>query len=287
MLQSPVLAGLYPHRPRLADRSRGPVTIARDDSGEPVRVTDEPIISLADHRRILDALAARTTTRADGSKTGRAGAPKHPLSTLVECGSCGGALVYRSFRATFGCQRRNHNARACPAPTYVTAVHLEGAVARRVLIRLASLEPDSPELLEVASRWLHANRPTEDAERRAALDAVAEAEALVDDLAEARYARQEFPGPDGAKRWDRLYRPALARLEAARATLASFPEVLDVSALLEPELMAESLEAADRDGDVETRRDLYRLVLDRVTVAPGRGDVDSRVSIRWAGEEGV
>jgi len=280
ILANPALAGHYP--------TKGPdgrMVPARDDSGDVVSVTDEPILSPGTHAAVLQLLDSRSTLGPTGPRR-RGAAPKHPLSGLLKC-ECGGAAVYMG-RATSGrpaafrCQRHAHSKTSCPG-VYVGAEAVEAAVARRVLSYLPALDPEDEQAERIAARWLSRVRPEDSAERTAAVSAVADAEAQVADLEAARYERGEFPGADGAARWQRLYDRALARLEAARVALAAFPDdALDVGALLDRDALREALEAGE-DAD---RRGLYTLVIDRVVILRDKDvDLDDRLRVTWAGEE--
>ncbi|MET8834934.1 recombinase family protein [Micromonospora sp. NPDC004540] len=280
ILTSPALAGLYPRRDG---------AVGRGLDGEAVTVSDEPIITLAERAQVLAAIEQRAPVTPSGSRRTVVGAaPKHALSGLLRC-ECGGPLVFDNERvqangerrhAYFRCQRQAHNGRACQGRPVVRASVAEAWVEHAVLSRLAALDPGSDAFEAVASRWLTRQDPTDDAERRAAREAVTVAEADVADLEAARYERGEFPGPDGAERWQRLYRRSVGRLNAARDVLAAFPDVLDVGGLLDPVIFAEALAT----NDTAERRALYRLALDRVTVRRAEGG-GYAFTPTWAGEE--
>jgi site-specific DNA recombinase len=274
ILANPVLAGWWPHR------VGGVIRPARGDDGELVIVTDEPILSPGEWAAVQSKLDSRSVMGPKGRRRPTVGAPlAHPLSGLMRCGRCGGPLVFQSKRGgrhdTFRCARRTQQPAACPG-FHVRASVVEDVVASRVVGRVAALEPGSPELEAIAARWLRAQDPADDAERRAAAAAVADLEAAVADLEAARYERGEFPGADGAARWQRLYDRALLRLTAARDALDTFALPMDVGGLLDPALLADAL-----SGDAASRGALYRLVFDRVTVTPPDG-----VVIAWAGDAG-
>ncbi|MGC4792539.1 recombinase family protein [Micromonospora saelicesensis] len=279
IVTSPALAGLYPRRGG---------AVGRGTDGEAVIVSDDPIITLAERAQVLAAIEQRAAVTPNGSRRTVVGAaPKHALSGLLRC-ECGGPLVFDNERvqangerrhAYFRCQRQASNGRACQGRPVVRATVAEDWVEHAVVSHVAALEPGSPAFDAVADRWLARQDPTDDAERRAAREAVDVAEAEVADLEAARYERGEFPGTDGAARWQRLYARAVGRLNSARDTLAAFPDTLDVGGLLDPMLFAEALAT----NDVAERRALYRLVLDRVTV--GRADGGGYTfTPAWAGE---
>nr|WP_161557966.1 recombinase family protein [Micromonospora sp. 4G51] len=286
MLRNPVLAGWYPHNGQ---------AVRDDETGERVSVSDAPILTPAEWVTLQAALDARVKTGPTGRLVPAVGGErKHELSGLL-WHSCGYTLAYNSPRGRqrtgrFGCGRNGANRNAC-AGIWVNEKTAEEWAEHAVMTRLAALEPGSDAFEAVASRWLARMDPTDDAERRAAREAVTVAEAEAADLEAARYERGEFPGPAGLTRWQKLYNRALARLDAANTVLGAFPDVTDVGGLADPAILAEALHGGGRAA----RRDLFTLVLDRVTVdrAEGAGRVglggrtpaDGFVFVpTWAGE---
>nr|WP_234038947.1 hypothetical protein [Micromonospora veneta] len=152
----------------------------------------------------------------------------------------------------------------------------------RVAKRVAALEPGSPAFEAVAARWLREQDPVDDAERRAAIAAVANAEAAVADLEAARYERGEFVGENGIARWTALYERAASRLAAATAAVPEDNQVTDVGGLLDAFELFESLDG----GTAEERRALYRLTFDTVTIMRDRAlPPEARFRVHWAGED--
>lgn len=276
ILRNPALAGWMPNDGR-------PV---RGEDGELVVVSDEPILTHGEFYSLQTALDARSKLGPDGRRRPAVGAPPaHELSRLLRC-ECGGANTFqrggrgvaRKGADSFKCVSNSQGASACPG-NYVNAAAITANVSRRVSMRIAALEPGESDFEAVAARWLRAQDPVDDAERRAAVAAEANAEAAVSDLEAARYERQEFPGPNGVARWTALYERATARLAAATAALPEDDGVTDVGGLLDALTM---LDGTDPDD----RRALYRIVFDRVTVMRDRSlPDDERFVIHWASEE--
>jgi site-specific DNA recombinase len=278
LLVSPTLTGHYPTK-----ASDGRTVAARDDHGDLVLVTDDPILSTGVHAAVLARLEARSVMGPRGRRPRGGRPPAHPLSGLLRC-ECGGSLVYDARngsdrRPVFRCQRHSHSATACPGQ-FIRAEALEEALAYRVLRYVPALDPDSPEAEVLRVRYLRTAAPTDSAEREVAVQAVADAEAALADLEAARYERAEFPGARGAERYQRLFERLSGRLEAAEAVLAALPEPSsNDAALFDREVLREALEAEEH----EPRRALYALVLDRVVVARGTAeDLDARLDPQWA-----
>ena len=286
MLRNPALAGWYPHNGQ---------PVRNEETGERVSVSTDPILTPGEWTALQAALDARVKTGPTGRLVPAVGGErKHELSGLL-WHSCGYALAFNAPRGRqrtgrFACGRHGANRNGCGG-LWVNQRTVEEWADHAVTARLAALVPGSDAFEAVASRWLARQDPADDAERRAAREAVTVAEADVADLEAARYERGEFPGPAGLTRWQKLYNRALARLDAATEVLAAFPDVTDVGGLLDPAILTEAL----RSGDTASRRDLFTLVLDRVTVGRaegagrtglgGRTPVDGFVfTPTWAGE---
>ncbi|WSX88805.1 recombinase family protein [Micromonospora sp. NBC_00898] len=260
ILRNPALAGWMPNKGH-------PV---RGEDGELVTVTDAPILTPGEWHALQAALDARSALNADGRRRPAVGAPPaHELSRLLRC-ECGGAMTFqRGGRGSrkkgpdaFKCVARSQGASPCPG-NYVNANAITVDVAQRVSIRVAALDPGSPEFEAVAARWLREQDPVDDAERRAAVVAVANAEAAVADLEAARYERGEFVGENGIAQWTALYERAAARLAAATAAVPTDERVTDVGGLLDAFALLDG-------GSAEDRRALYRLAFDTVAVMRDR-----------------
>lgn len=278
ILVSPTLAGLYPHR-----TPGGQIVPARDEHGDPVVVSDDPILSPGEFAAVQRALTDRTIVGRGGARRPRGGRPPaHPLSGLLRC-ECGGALVHD--RGKFRCARHTANALACPGQ-FPAADAVEEALAYRVLRYVPALDPDSPEAEAIRLRYLRAQDPADDARRGELAAAVDDARAALEDLEAARYERGEFRDTGGPARYERLRERLAARLEAGEAELAGLPSAArNDGALFDREVLRETLES----DDAEARRALYLVLLDRVEVALGRGseNLDARIRPIWATPPGL
>lgn len=255
MLRSPVLAGWLP----AAKGSTEPAIIP--ETGEPI-VVGQPIISPDERRRIALEMERRSVTapQGRGQRRGKR-AGRALLSGLARCGECGAAMSARMTQNGYACSDAGAGA-SCPGCT-ASMSGLDAYVSSRALARLAALEPGDPVLDAVAARWLAQHDP-------AGVQAASEAEATVADLAarladleDARYLRDEFPGPDGAERYTRLRGALMERADAARAEVAARPSKrVDLGPLLDTVLSREAWAVAS----MEDRRAVIALIVDRVEV---------------------
>lgn len=269
LLRSAVLAGFAPE-------GRG--GIATDTHGEPILVVDGPaVITLAERRRLLAHLEARTMTdKRNGRRIG-AGRPSSALlGNLARCGRCGGPM--RSAGQSYYCEARRSGG-SCPGMT-VSVDPLDSYVMRRVLSYLAALAPEpgedpDPRLTAVAERWLAVRQPEAAAEAQEAEAEAAEVKARLATLEDEYLLHARIP----QDRYERLHALLSERLAALESLAAAAPAPLDLGPLLDFVEAAEAAEAAEP----ALLRDVVRLVVDRVTVRPvdrrGERFSPSRVTI--------
>lgn len=275
MLRSPVLLGWLPASKGATEPARDPETL------EAVRV-GQPILSMAERRRLLDALASRTGSWKGGRKVSPGRKPRALLVGLARCAACGSSMTGGGTKANqrYACTARA-NGTACPGNT----VSLPGAddyVTRRALTYWAALEPDDPMLLDVAGILL--GRPVVDplgsAERDALEAEMAEHQARLDDLAGMRLD-PEFRGPEGRARYARLRDPLLEAIERTAAALKDVKAAEpDVGALLDPTELHEAWSALDQDAKraalAHTFASVEVLKADKMG---GRFDPESRLTL--------
>lgn len=270
VMRSPVLAGWSP-----TNRRR---SVHRHEDGTPVEVTAEPILTPGEYSALQAALESRRPARG-----GRGRSPAHLLAGVLYCGECGYRMSATGGRwAAYVCKRTTDRPgdRSCPG----VAIRIPLAndyVAQRALARLAALEPEDPTLEAVAARWLRWKAPHETAERLALEAALADAQARLAELEEARYVRGEFSGPDGLGRFRRLSAIIEGQVRTARYALDSSPaSQADLGPLLDLELSREAWAVASP----EDRRAILGLVVDSVTVrkADRLGARNDRIEIVWA-----
>lgn len=274
ILASPVLAGFMVHKG----------AILLDDHGEPVRVSESPLITVADHRRILAKLEERASVVKTGKRAGHRASPGRPptflLAGFLRCGECGAALVGNRRKppriSRYRCVGKAHG-HPCTAGS-IPSASAERAVIDMTLGHLAVLEPDDPALAAVAEKWLAKHAPEHTAERTELAERAESLRARLEDLEEARWIRGEFTDSEGAKRYERFRSRITEQLAAVENALATLPEPeIDVSALLDPVETAHTF-ASDDPATLAERREVLSLVLEQVKVFP-----NGRLEPVWVG----
>lgn len=281
ILSNPPTAGLMVHK--------GSVVL--DEDGEPIMVTDAPIITMAERRRILARLERNVSVvRKPGQRTGGKASPGRPpkflLTGFIRCGDCGWAMSCRDernrhpgTRPRYFCVGRSHGHNCATAS--IVADDLERAVADLVVGRLAALEPDDPALVAVAERWLAKNAPEYRAERDELSTRADTLRGRLEDLESARWERGEFDDAEGPARYARFRARIAEQLSAVENALKQLPEPsVNVSALLDPDAARDALSNNDA-ATLAQRRDVLALVLDEVIVYP-----DGRLDPVWASADG-
>lgn len=224
IITSPSSAGMIPHKG----------DVVRSDNGEPIIVADPPVISLAEHRAALD----RTKVNPQRKGSRPAEGVRHPLSGLVRC-ACGSPMVYQS-RAGTGRQPRFR----CAAPPTAGAPGCSTAQAHLlleqvrglVLSEFGSRDVEDAWLGEVAIRLGYAEQPSASAEIAAALEEIAEVEALLADAEDARFSGRGFRGQEGKARFDALVDALTERLQRAQRVAQQQAPVIDLGAMTDPAL---------------------------------------------------
>ncbi|WP_052666695.1 recombinase family protein [Nitriliruptor alkaliphilus] len=278
LLRSPALVGWLPAKKGATEPARDPET------REPV-VCGEALLTLAERRRLLRALEARSAAPRRGKGRGAGRKPRSLLTGVVRCGACGSAMTGGGTppNERYACALRATGG-DCPGNT-VTQRGADDHVTQRVLSRWAAMEPDDPVLLDVAGILL--GRPVVDplgtAERDALEAELAEHQARLDDLAALRLD-PEFRGAEGAERYARLRDPLLDAIErtasALREARANEP---DLGALLDPAELREGWDSLN----IDARRAALAASIDRVEVRKAektgqRWDPERRLHIVWS-----
>jgi site-specific DNA recombinase len=286
VLINPALVGWRSHHGRLV---LGP-------DGEPVSF-GESIITPGERARVLAEVQRRTTMVHNssnpsrvGGKTGSGRPGKYLLSGFARCESCtlgmvGFAPPNRGAYVAYRCVTFSDGTR-CPARAYIKAPEAEAEVLRQLTTRLAAMELGDPILDVIAERWRELTMPEGEGER-AVLDSRLEAvRGRILDLEEARFIRGQYVGAEDTARWDAM----MARLTAQRDALLEAKEKLgpspdfDLGILLDDYLSEEAWNALP----LVRRREVLKVAVDKVTIAPGRrGRVpaEERVKVVLAGEE--
>ena len=274
ILVNPVTAGMMTYKDQ-------PVY---GEDGEPVMVTDQPIITVAERRRILARRASRTSVvRKPGKRTGGKASPGRPPAYLLtrfvfcECGrSMSGSATKPGKAPRYRCTGRS-DASPCRMKS-VAVPDLDRAVIDAVLGHLAALEPGDPRLAAIARKWIARHAPEYDAQRREFAERADTLRARLEDLESARWERGEFDDAEGPERYARFRSRIAEQLAAVESALAALPEpTVDVSALLDPVETAETF-ANTSPATLAERREVLALVLERVTVRSG-----GRIEPVWVG----
>ncbi|WP_086829398.1 recombinase family protein [Streptomyces sp. NRRL B-24572] len=282
LLRSPAFAGLMPQteyedQPDGTRKYRNRVFPYQDPETLETVSVGEGIITLEERECILRLLEARTFPPA-GKRHGHEQG-KSLLTGMARCGLCGA----RMSKAGTSYQCSNHRmGRGCTGVS-ARVESIDDYVTRAFLSRLSSLEPQDPLFAVIADRWMRREDPEMFAKREAVEAEIADEEARLADLEEARYVRGEFDGMDAIDRYNRLAGRLRSRIEGLRANLLRMPDPsADISPLLATGPLREVWEA---DGAV-SRRERLGLAIDRVEVRRGRVgarfDGDERCRIVWA-----
>ncbi len=285
LVRSPAFAGLMPQTEftETADGVRkysSKVRPYRDPKTLETISIGDGIISVGERERIIRQLESRTIMR-EGQRM-----PKPEgsalLTGLVFCNVPGCGRRMHRVGGSYQCMARRAG-NQCPGASAM-AERVDDYVTGLFLTRLPALEPGDDLLPAVGERWGQRQDPETSARREAIAAEIADEEARLTDLEDARYVRGEFSGKDAVARYDRLAGRLRERTEGLRADLAKLPApALDITPLLDSETLREMWQASSP----EDRRALLRLAIDRVEVtkAARRGErfvPEDRVSVVWA-----
>ncbi|MET4620429.1 site-specific DNA recombinase [Arthrobacter sp. 2762] len=302
VLRAPQLAGYMPAKrdgrnalPPLD--SRGRIMLHYNNEGVPLQPWT-PIIDPVVWHRLQDALESRAAPRGVTKESSLLGG-----TSILVCGRCGGGMAADRRSGTTGGNYRcmKHRRSGTCEGTSVSLIHAEEHVSRAVFSRLASLDPEDPDdldlLLTATERFAAKTEDGEIAVERSALrNTIDTAQTSLERLDDDRTAGL-FDGPTGSERYKRQVRRLNQMLETAQKSLAALPASTDS---LIPWL--DSLSYSD-DGplgedspwsgwSVAERREFLKLALDRVEVIPakngrgtGRGSFNGvdRLRLVWAG----
>lgn len=268
ILLSPVLVGYLP------ESKQSPHPLRDPETGEPVQVTS-PLICHADRRLLLAALEARSRKRKGPGRL-----PKALLTGLLECAECGTGMVRSGNR--YVCPLMSVGG-GCPGTT-VGVRNAEPYITGLVLDDLAKRDSSDPALVAVSTALVARPKDRQlEAERETLRQELDEARAVLDELEDAYYSprrrKTEFPGKEGASRYERLHARALVEVERLSAAFGEVEPVEQVR------LTGEALRAAFEAASADACRAALEVVLDRVLVfkAATRGVflAEQRLKLAW------
>ncbi|MFG2906227.1 recombinase family protein [Kitasatospora sp. NPDC048286] len=256
--------------------AKGRRVALKSAGGPPVGLVDEKTAQAAQ-----TALSQQTRVPVDNKRDTR---PKHLLTGLLRCGGCGRSMPFGG--TSYVCGAAN-GGRGCPGRASVRADRAEAFIFEAWLSRLTAADVEDPILHAASERWAARIRPEETEEEKAARTALRAAEASLKRLLNDRQ-NGVYDGP-AARYFAPLLRDATEAVESARSEVERYnaPGRLALPFLsVEKDILTASWEAAD----LPMRRDLLRLVIDRITVAkaPHQGakfDGMKRFTIEWAQPE--
>ncbi|GAA4859176.1 recombinase family protein [Kitasatospora terrestris] len=284
LLKSPAFAGLMPETESVEaeDGSRkftSRVFPYRDPETLDTVSIGEGIITVGERERIIRQLEARTRMQAGKRMPKPNGTAL--LTGMVFCDVPGCGRRMHKVGGSYQCMARRAG-NQCPGANAV-ADRVDQYVSEWFLSLLPTLEPDDPLLVAIADRWVKKADPETFAKRDAITDEIADQEARLADLEDARYLRGEFDRPGALERYQRLADRLQSRIDGLRADLASLPlPAVDISPLLDGELLRPAWEASTHDQ----KRDRLSLAIDGVFISKGeRGKrfvPEQRVRVKWA-----
>lgn len=248
--------------------------IYRDKKGRRVRVGVR-LVDDADREAAVRAIKGHTKV----SQTFR-GRARHLLTGLTRCASCNRAAPVSG--RSYTCTSALHAGTRCPAPASAFRPPLEDYVTARWFARLTNADEDDPLLKVVAERWAALTRPEETAEVQEAIAMLKAAESTLERLLRDRRDGL-YEGP-AARFFEPAYKDAMTEYNKAQDILRKLggDTGVDIGFLLDAETAREAWE----DADLDLKRDLLRLAIDKVIIkrwsGGGRFDGDKRVEIVWA-----
>ncbi|MFJ1756663.1 recombinase family protein [Kitasatospora sp. NPDC088134] len=284
LVKSPAFAGLMPETETIEaeDGSRkftSRVFPYRDPETLDTVNIGEGIVTVGERERIIRQLESRTRTHAGKRMPKPTGTAL--LTSLIFCDVPGCGRRMHKVGNSYQCMARRAG-NQCPGASAM-ADRVDEYVSERFLSMLPALELDDPMLVAIADRWVKRADPETFAKRDAIADEIADQEARLADLEDARYVRGEFDRPGALDRYDRLAARLQSRIDGLRADLTALPlPAVDITPLLDGELLRPAWTAATQDQ----KRDRLSLAIDGVFISKGqRGKrfiPEQRVRIKWA-----
>lgn len=267
--QSPLWAGLVPHRDRETDEFGNPLDKWLGWKADPLLGPDgrpvscgTGVVTPSEWYAIRNRFSSRTHR---GRRGGHGATAAGKLLTgILRCPLCGVGMV--SGGATYRCRTRNEGGPAACAGAR-TAVHRANDVVSGAWIRrISSLEADDPVLHEVARRWLNYQDPERDKRAQHLSAVLAATERRTADLEEAYFVH----GRMKSDRYECLAGALGEQMCAIRAELDELRRYADLTPLMDGVLLREAWERAS----LEDQRMLLRCAINKVRLLrpSGQGD---------------
>ncbi|MEV7523773.1 recombinase family protein [Streptomyces sp. NPDC091371] len=280
MAQSPLWAGLVPHRERKTDEFGNPIDkwgwkaeplIGPD--GHPISC-GTGVVSLTEWYAIRSRFASRTVRGLRGGHGVKT--PAKLLTGILHCPRCAVGMV--SGGASYRCRTRMEGGPAACPGVRTKVDRADEAVAGAWVRRISSMEPGDPVLHEIARRWLRYQDPEQDERALRVSAALEDAERRGADLDDAYYVH----GRMKADRYERLSDGLREQTRAMRAELTELHRQSDLTPLLDGQLLGEAWE----DAPLADQRMLLRCALKKVTLLPASGQGDrtpmlDRINFDW------
>ncbi|MGK5728168.1 recombinase family protein [Streptomyces sp. URMC 124] len=295
-IRTPGVAGLIHQKERTEDpetgrefwRTTGDYLL--DLEGKPIRC-GKGVVSPEERWTIIAKLNARTQTTPlgftnKGGKGSRRGL-RQAVSLLTGIMGCEwGPHTLVKAGKQYRCTVRAESGPAACKGLYIDAAKADWEVSRRWVDFVSALDPmddaDARLLHEIAREWYGHRDPTTALRVKELKASLTDLDDRLEKLEQAYYILGRFKGEAGERRYEGLLRGIDSQRFGILGELKGLQVQTNMTALLLPEELTESWEAAD----LHARRDLLRLtVKDLVAVAAKhRGDrtpVRDRIRIEW------
>jgi DNA invertase Pin-like site-specific DNA recombinase len=294
MLHNPIYAGYYAYgRRRVDPRRKAP---GRPSTGRVVRNRDEWLVLLADRMPAYISVeqfdANQVRLAANQQIAAAPGAPRPGaalLSGLLHCGLCGGHRMTVRYRISEDAGSHGYTCSWFPVNygtgepcQHIAGKALDDYVTAQVL---AALAPAALEVSLAAAAQAEAERATMDTLWRQRVERVRYAA----DRARRQYQLAEPENRLVVRQLEKDWETALAEADRLEHEYQRFrdtrPATLSTAERDAIRLLADRLPAVWNAGSttIEDRKEILRLVIEKITVAVV-GDSDQvTVTIRWAG----
>jgi DNA invertase Pin-like site-specific DNA recombinase len=282
--QSPLWAGLVPHREREKDEYGNPLDRWVGWKADPLLGPDGHPISCGTGVVSVPEWYAIRSRFSSHSSFGRKGGHGHRLPGkllvgILRCPLCDVGMV--SGGATYRCRTRNEGGPAACYGARTEVTRANSVVSAAWIRHVSSMDPTDPVLHEIARRWLSYQDPERDERARHLSAALEEAERRNSDLQEAYFVH----GRMKQDRYESLSTALGEQVSSIRQELEELRQHSDLTPLMDAVL----LEEAWAEASLEDRRMLLRCAINKVTLLPPTGQGDrtpllDRLNFDWVTE---